>query len=143
MLTNVVLKDQEPKGNKTPQTLKATVSSAEATSSRKVTVKIKGGQDIRVISGSVVLKDMFGKTIKKLSNKEVDKLFGKGLKLGDIHGTFEFAKVIEYQAKVISPKVKSLTDIKQLPDTGPGLILLLVAATVPAGVFIKRLKTKI
>ncbi len=39
------------------------------------------------------------------------------------------------------PKV--LSEVKQLPDTGPGLILLLVAATVPAGVFIRKLKTKI
>ena len=38
---------------------------------------------------------------------------------------------------------KVLGKIKELPDTGPGLILLLAAATVPAGVFIKRLKTKI
>ena len=38
---------------------------------------------------------------------------------------------------------KVLGKIKQLPDTGPGLILALFGASVPAGIFLRRLKTKI
>ncbi len=38
---------------------------------------------------------------------------------------------------------KVLGKIKQLPDTGPGLILALFGASIPVGIFIRRLKTKI
>lgn len=58
----------------------------------------------------------------------------------------EFDKWIECENKIkvkFGKEPKVLSEVKQLPDTGPGLILLLAAATVPAGVFIKRLKTKI
>ena len=38
---------------------------------------------------------------------------------------------------------KVLGKIKELPNTGPGLILALVAGSVPAGIYLRRLKTKI
>ena len=39
--------------------------------------------------------------------------------------------------------VKVLGKIKQLPDTGPGLLLALFGASFPAGIFLRRLKKRI
>ena len=140
-LHNVVLSDQKPVGNATPQSLTATAKADEASTNKLIKVNINETQEINVIFGSVVLKDLFGNTIKILSQAEVNKLFGKGLALGDIHGTFEFAKVIEYKAK--SSEVKSVTTVTTLPDTGPGLGLILLLGTVPAGIAIRKLRNVI
>lgn len=141
-LNNVVVKDQKPQGNATPQALKVTASSKEATKRDTVTINILESQEISVISGSVVLKDLFGNTIKKLSNGEVKKLFGSGLSLGEIHGTFEYAKVIEYKAKVSSVLGPEKPPV--LPDTGPSAgLLVLLGGSVPAGVLIRKFWSKI
>lgn len=140
-LHSVVLSDQKPAGNATPQSLTATAKADEASTNKLIKININETQELNVIFGSVVLKDLFGNTIKILSQDEVNKLFGKGLALGDINGTFEFAKVIEYKAK--SSEVKSVTTVTTLPDTGPGLGLILLLGTVPAGIAIRKLRNVI
>lgn len=141
-LTKVVLKDQKPAGNATPQVLKATATSNEATKSTNITINITETQEINVISGSVILKDMFGNTIKTLSDAEVNKLFGDGLAFGNIHGTFEHAKVIEYRAKI--SQVLGPPPPTQLPDTGPGTAgMILLFGSVPAGIAFRFLRRKI
>ena len=142
-LHNVVLSDQKPAGNATPQNLTAKVVADEASTNKLIKVNINESQELTVIFGSVVLKDLFGKTIKILSVAEVDKLFNSGYELGDIHGTFEFAKVIEYKAKASSVKDLPPTEIVQLPDTGPGLGLMLLLGSVPVGLAIRKLRNVI
>ena len=142
-LHNVVISDQEPKGNATPQSLTASVTSDEASTNKLVKININETQEVNVIQGTVVIKDLFGNTIKTLNSTEVAKLFGAGYKLGDIHGTFEFAKVIEYKAKASQVKEVPPTQVVELPDTGPGVGLLLLAGSAPVGLAIKRLRRKI
>lgn len=141
-LHNVVLSDQKPAGNATPQSLTAKVVADEASTNKLIKVNINETQELNVIFGSVVLKDLFGKTIKILNVSEVDKLFNSGLELGDIHGTFEFAKVIEYKAKASSVKDIPPT-IVELPDTGPGFGLMLLLGSVPAGIAIRKFRNVI
>lgn len=142
-LHNVVLADKEPKGNTTPQSLAAAVTSDEASTNKLVKININETQEINVVAGSVVIKDLFGNTIKTLNSTEAGKLFGAGYKLGDIHGTFEFAKVIEYKAKASQVKEVPPTQVVELPNTGPGVGLLLLAGSAPVGLAIKRLRRKI
>ena len=143
-LHNVVLSDQKPQGNATPQTLIASVTSNEASANKLVKVSITNTQEINVIAGSVVLKDLFGNTIKTLSTGEVNALFGSGLALGDIHGTFEFAKVIEYKAKIsqVLETPPSQPPV-ELPNTGPGAGLLVLLGSAPVGLVIRALRKKI
>jgi uncharacterized repeat protein (TIGR01451 family) len=143
-LHNVVVSDQKPQGNKTPQVLIATATSDEDTNNKLVTVNITNTQEINLISGSVVLKDLFGKKIKTLSAAEVSQLFGKGLALDDIQGTFEFARVIEYKAKVSQVKdIPPTQPIEQLPDTGPSAGAILLLGAIPAGVVLRKIGLKI
>ncbi len=141
-LHNVVLSDQKPAGNVSPQFLTAKVTADEASTNKLIKVNINETQEITVIAGSVVLKDLFGNTIKTLSTSEVNKLFEGGLGLGDIHGTFEFAKVIEYKAKASSVKDTPPT-VVELPDTGPGLGLMLLLGSVPVGLAIRKFRNVI
>ncbi len=140
-LHNVVVSDQKPAGNKTPQVLIATATSDEDTVNRLVKVSITNTQEINLIRGSVVLKDLYGNTIKTLSDAEVNKFFGSGLALNDIHGTFEYAKVIEYKAKISS--VKDIPPVQELPDTGPAAGVILLLGSIPAGIVLRKYLVKL
>lgn len=140
-LHNVAVSDQKPAGNKTPQVLIATATSDEDTVNRLVRVSITNTQEINLIAGSVVLKDLYGNTIKTLSAAEVNKFFGKGLALGDIHGTFEHAKVVEYKAKI--SQVKDIPPVHELPDTGPAAGVILLLGSIPTGIVLRKYWVKI
>ncbi len=141
-LHHVVVADQKPMGNATPQNLVANVTSTEANTNKSIKVNITGTQEISLITGSVVLKDLFGNTLKTLSASEVNQLFGSGLNLGDVNGTFEFAKVIEYKAK-ISEVLNTPPSTPELPNTGAGSTLLLLLGTIPAGLILRAIKFKV
>jgi hypothetical protein len=119
----------------------ATATSDEDTDNRLVKINITNTQEINLIAGSVVLKDLYGNTIKTLSDAEVNKFFGKGLSLGDIHGTFEHAKVIEYKAKI--SQVKDIPPVQQLPDTGPAAGVILLLGSIPTGIVLRKYLVKI
>jgi len=137
-LHNVAIKDQKPQGAATPQSLTATASSDEATKDGQIKININETQEINVVRGSVVLKDLYDNTLKTLSDAEADQLFSTGLLLGEIHGTFEYAKAIEFKAKV-----STVLGPPELPKTGAGAVLLLVFASAPVGLALRTLRRKI
>lgn len=69
-------------------------------------------------------------------------LFSTGVKFDEMKGCFEFEKFVTFRVKVIKPEVKEVPPV--LPDTGPGAVGLgILASSVPAGILIKRFKSKI
>jgi len=124
--TNVIIKDEAPGGTASSQNKTATVTTADAGSaSSLVTINLSGNQPINVVPGSVVVKDIAGGIVKTLDQAEETAFFGSGWKLesGDLWGTFEFARFIEYEAKVpteikIIEVPKEVVKIVELPKAG-------------------------
>jgi len=69
------------------------------------------------------------------------KLFGSGVSLDTVKGCFEFERFITFRVKVVKPEV--LGPPAELPVTGPGATLLLLFASVPAGLVLRILRKKI
>jgi LPXTG-motif cell wall-anchored protein len=145
-LHNVVVKDQRPGSG----SLTATVTSKEGNKSSAVTLNVAGGSTVELVAESVVLKDLFGKTIKTFTEDETNRLFGEGFLLGDIHGTFEYARVIEYKVKVGTPTVTPTPtptvtpgEVKPatLPKTGAteNAVIGLLGSTM-AGLYLRKFR---
>ncbi len=124
--TGVSVKDEAPGGTASPQNKTAAVTTVDAGSaSSLVTISLSGNQPISVVPGSVVVKDIAGKIVKTLNASEEAEFFGAGWKLegGELWGTFEFARFIEYEAKVpteikIIEVPKEIVKIVELPKAG-------------------------
>ena len=73
------------------------------------------------------------------------RLFSKGVSLEDIKGCFEFERFITFQVKVIKPEVLAAKTgaVSTLPDTGPGLGLIALFGSIPAGLALRKFKKKI
>ena len=149
--TNVIIKDEAPGGTASPQNKTAIVTTADAGSaSSLVTISLNGNQPISVISGSVVVKDIAGNIVKTLNASEEAEFFGAGWKLegGELWGTFEFARFIEYEAKVPSEiKIievpKEIVKIVELPKAGVNpFAVAAILSLLPIGYFFRRFTLK-
>ncbi|MEX0621942.1 MAG: hypothetical protein WD187_03040 [Candidatus Woykebacteria bacterium] len=72
------------------------------------------------------------------------KLFSSGVSLKTIKGCFEFERFVTFKVKVIKPEVleEKEVPVSVLPDTGPGLAMLLLFGSVPAGLALKKFRRK-
>ena len=71
------------------------------------------------------------------------KLFTSGVSLDSMNGCFEFERFITFRVKVIKPEILEETPVTVLPDTGPGLGLMLLLGSVPVGLAIRKLRNVI
>ncbi|HEX7456580.1 MAG TPA: hypothetical protein VF303_03890 [Candidatus Nanoarchaeia archaeon] len=145
---NVVVKDDLPIAEGEKFVNKAFVSGSNfdtLTDTATVTTSFLGR--LEYIPGTtrtyVHADDSGGKLVPDEAGQS--KLFTSGVSLGTIDGCFEFERFVTFRVKVIKPEVlvEAQPLIKQLPDTGPGLGLVLLFAGMPAGLVLRTLRRKI
>lgn len=110
--TGVTITDEDVDINKTLTANVVSLDLPDHSASARVTSSVTG--DLKVVPGSMVLKDVNGTVLKTFSDSEVSKLFGEGLKLNDdgiLKGCWEFMRTIEYKVTLDNAGSAGTADI--------------------------------
>ncbi len=108
----VTIKDEDVDINKTLTATVVATDLPDLSASSRLTSSVTG--DLKIVPGSMVLKDVNGTVLKTFSDSEVSKLFGEGLKLNDdgiLKGCWEFMRTMEYKVTLDNAGSAGVADI--------------------------------